>query len=256
MLVQLILKHDGCSDDEHGALGRLVVVAGLRLAVWVLERQLLAGGQVQRGSQRLLLAFAQAGDRAVELPGQEGGDFFRFAQLLRDLADDASQLLNAAACPACALRSRAILLCAQGINQLAVGKLFFCLQAVGVANGDGAIGEVIAQPAVGVFEGFGFFGGGCALLGFQRDFDFVEVDLDIQPLAAGLLAFGFGVQLLRAQFFGEPGVERGFVGGHGQEPDCPTCAAHSATRIVFFPHAPCPSDFIPHKALNKNATRT
>ena len=94
---------------------------------------------------------------------------------------------------------QALALCAQRIEQRAGVQVGVGLQPGGIANGDGAVGQVVAQAAVGVFERLCLLGAGMPDFRFQGDANAVAVDFDIQALAAALRVFRARVESLRSQ---------------------------------------------------------
>ena len=68
----------------------------------------------------------------------------------------------------------------------AVSHLLFARDAVGIAYGDGAVGEVLREAGVGVSDGFAALGGGLPLLRLKRDPRRTHADEHVDAPAARL----------------------------------------------------------------------
>ena len=109
--------------------------------------------------------------------------------------------------------------------------------AVRVADGDGAIGVLALESAVGVANRLALLGGVLSLLGFQRDLDGADADFNVNAPAARLLLFLVGVQaVILAQNVGGPYVEGVFVVGlgHGSSPFGRAARVHSSILDRLF----------------------
>ena len=86
----------------------------------------------------------------------------------------------------------------------------------GIADGDGALGEVLLEASAGGVDCLSLLGGALAVLGFDGDDYGAYTDLDVDSAVAGLGGLFFRVKSAFAQLFGKPDVQDGLSGAGGQ----------------------------------------
>ena len=193
------MKHDGGGDDQQRALGGFVPS----------RASALARRQVEALGEKALLRLAKPRNGGVQARRQRRRHVVGIAQLHRREPDDSRELVEIAVSPSGGAgdfgrargAGREYIPHQTGArNHLARGY------PVGIADGDGAVGEPLFDAARGVPDRLAHLGGGLPLLRLQRDSHGADADVDVDSPAAAR-AFLPRVQPALAQKLRQPDVQ-------------------------------------------------